>query len=217
MSHFLSGAWRSTEMTCQAVSQLCVRERVCMLREVEPQIAFNWKFKLSDSLRLSCQSRCSHHGYASTFCTADGIRNWLTFQNGIKSQTSKHPTEKEHIWGNSIKRIPAMKVEANCTEGTRMIKWSHVKLEQRIHGWLEKEVPLKIWQVKEELCRYSKSTGDRTAGFKDNRKSQSHCNAKKQNKMLSAFRRKHATLSAGHTLWHIFKVSSPNLGWTDTI
>lgn len=90
MSHFLSDAWRSTEMTCQAVSQLGVRGRMCMLGVVEPQIAFNWKFKLSDSLRLSCQSRCSHHGYASTFCT-DDIRNWLHFLNNIKTESEFLP------------------------------------------------------------------------------------------------------------------------------
>lgn len=55
-------------LSCQSAAYQCVCERV-LRREAEPQIAFNWRLKLSDSLRLSCQSRCSHHSDASQ-CSA---------------------------------------------------------------------------------------------------------------------------------------------------
>lgn len=48
----------------QSAAYQCVCERV-LRRKAEPQIAFNWRLELSDSLRLSCQSRRSHHGDAS--------------------------------------------------------------------------------------------------------------------------------------------------------
>lgn len=94
MSHILSDAWRSTRMTCWAVSQLPMNvcERVHG-REAEPQIAFNWRLKLSDSLRLSCQSRCSHHGDAlqcsASLTTSGNGWLWRTVRGWVDRHTSR--------------------------------------------------------------------------------------------------------------------------------
>lgn len=56
-----------------------------------PQIAFNWRLKLSDSLRLSCQSRCRHRRDASQrsalLTTSGNGWVWRTARGG---QTDRH-------------------------------------------------------------------------------------------------------------------------------
>lgn len=111
MSHILSDAWRSTEMTCWAVCQppinVCVS--VCSgKKKVQPQIAFNWRLKLSDSLQLSCQSRCSHHGDASQrsapLTTSGNGWLWRTAREWVDRHThgqtgwQRHRPSHKHVY-----------------------------------------------------------------------------------------------------------------------
>lgn len=77
-----------------SVSCLSMCVCVCVLRrEVEPQIAFNWRLKLSDSQRLSCHSRCSHHGDASQrsapLTTSGNGWLWRTARERVQRHTGR--------------------------------------------------------------------------------------------------------------------------------
>lgn len=78
-------------LSCQSAAYQCVCERV-LRRKAEPQIAFNWRLKLSDSLRLSCQSRRSHHGDASQrsapLTTSGNGWLWRTVRERVDGRTS---------------------------------------------------------------------------------------------------------------------------------